>query len=47
MPADGLVGAVLVGACVFVVGLLGAWLLVGRPAGAEADLLGLVRRWLG
>ena len=47
VPAAGLVGAVLVGACVFVVGLLGAWLLAGRPAGAEADVLGLVRRWLG
>ena len=46
-PGDGLVVGVVVGAGVFVVGLLGAWLLAGRPAGAEADLLGLVRPRLG
>ena len=49
-PGDGLgsltVG-VAVGAGAFVVGLVGSWLLAGRPAGAEADLLGLVRRRLG
>ena len=47
--ADGLgslTGAVAVGAGVFVVGLVGTWLLAGRPAGAEADLLGLGRRRL-
>ena len=46
-PGEGLVVGVVVGAGVFVVGLLGAWLLAGRPAGAEADLLGLVRPRLG
>ena len=46
-PGDGLLVGVVVGAGVFVVGLLGAWLLAGRPAGAEADLLGLVRPRLG
>ena len=46
-PGNGLVVGVVVGAGVFVVGLLGAWLLAGRPAGAEADLLGLVRPRLG
>ena len=46
-PGDGLVVGVVVGAGVFVVALLGAWLLAGRPAGAEADLLGLVRPRLG
>ena len=46
-PGDGLVVGVVVGAGVFVAGLLGAWLLAGRPAGAEADLLGLVRPRLG
>ena len=49
-PGDGmaaLLEAVTVGAGVFVVGLVGTWLLAGRPAGAEADLLGLVRRRLG
>ena len=42
-----LLEAFTVGAGVFVVGLVGTWLLAGRPAGAEADLLGLVRRRLG
>jgi hypothetical protein len=31
---------------VFGTALLAAWLLSGRPVGAEADLLGLVRRRL-
>ena len=48
-PGDGLgslTAAVAVGAGVFVAGLAGTWLLAGRPAGAEADLLGLGRRRL-
>jgi lipopolysaccharide exporter len=43
---SGLGAAVGVGACVFGTALLAAWLLSGRPVGAEADLLGLVRRRL-
>ena len=39
--------AIVLGAAAFATALLGTWLLVGRPAGAEADLLGLLRRRLG
>ena len=46
-PGDRLAVSVVVGAGVFVLALLGAWLLAGRPAGAEADLLGLVGRRAG
>jgi lipopolysaccharide exporter len=49
-PNDGpesLMVSVVLGVVVFAAALLGAWLLAGRPAGAEADLLGLVERRLG
>jgi len=41
---EALAVSVVVGAGVFAAALVGAWLLAGRPAGAEADLFGLVRR---
>ena len=44
VAGDGLAIAVVVGAAVFGVGLVGVWLVAGRPAGAEAELIGLVRR---
>jgi lipopolysaccharide exporter len=38
--------AVIVGAAVYTSVLLAAWFAAGRPAGAETDLVGLVRRML-
>ena len=37
--------AVALGVPVFACVLLGAWLAVGRPGGAEADVLVLIRQW--
>ncbi len=37
-------GAILVGAAVYALVLMALWLAAGRPAGPEADMLGLVRR---
>ena len=37
--------AVALGVPVFAGVLLGAWLAAGRPAGAEADVLVLIRQW--
>jgi lipopolysaccharide exporter len=46
-PAQSLGVAVTAGALVYCGVLLGAWLLSGRPPGAETDLLALARRVLG
>jgi O-antigen/teichoic acid export membrane protein len=43
-PVRSLVAGVAAGAGVYTAVLLGAWLASGRPAGAETDLLALVRR---
>jgi lipopolysaccharide exporter len=43
-PVRSLIAGVLVGAIVYTLTLLGAWLACGRPEGAETDLAALVRR---
>jgi O-antigen/teichoic acid export membrane protein len=42
-----LVEAAVVGAAVYAVALLAGWLLAGRPAGAEMDVVALGRRLVG
>ena len=47
MSVQAMAGTIVLGAVVYAGVLLVSWLVAGRPAGAEADMLGLIRRVAG
>ena len=47
MSVLAMAGTIVLGAAVYAGVLLASWLVAGRPAGAEADMLGLIRRVAG